>query len=189
MRYVHKPRESRSYQIYALIDPGTNKVRYVGMSFDAYLRFYYGHMVGHSGSEQVNQWIAELRQRGRAPVLEVLETLDASVNSLAVAHERERYWIAKMERSGYRLLNTVGSTRSREARSRSKPNLRGDVLMQDEELLTVDDAAKIMKVHPRTIRVFVNSGNLAIVEIGKREYRIRRSELNRFIREKEERRG
>ena len=60
--------------------------------------------------------------------------------------------------------------------------------MQDEELLTVDDAAKIMKVHPRTIRAFVNSGSLAIVEIGKREYRIRRSELNRFIREREERR-
>ena len=61
--------------------------------------------------------------------------------------------------------------------------------MQDEELLTVDEAAKIMKVHPRTIRSFVNSGDLAIVEIGKREYRIRRSELNRFIREREERRG
>ena len=60
--------------------------------------------------------------------------------------------------------------------------------MQDEELLTVDDAAKIMKVHPRTIRAFINSGELAIVEIGKREYRIRRSELNRFIREREERR-
>jgi len=61
--------------------------------------------------------------------------------------------------------------------------------MQDEELLTVDEAAEIMKVHPRTIRGYVNSGELAVVMIGKREYRIRRSELNRFIREKEERKG
>jgi len=60
--------------------------------------------------------------------------------------------------------------------------------MQDEQLLTVDEAAEVMKVHPKTIRGFVNSGELAVVEIGKREYRIRRSELNRFIREREERR-
>ncbi|HZS75927.1 MAG TPA: helix-turn-helix domain-containing protein [Ktedonobacteraceae bacterium] len=60
--------------------------------------------------------------------------------------------------------------------------------MQYEELLTVDEAAQIMKVHPRTIRAYVKSGELAIVEIGKREYRIRRSELNRFIRDREERR-
>ncbi len=61
--------------------------------------------------------------------------------------------------------------------------------MQDEELLTADEAAEIMKVHSRTIRGYVNSGQLAVVMIGKREYRIRRRELNRFIREREERKG
>jgi excisionase family DNA binding protein len=59
--------------------------------------------------------------------------------------------------------------------------------MQDEELLTVDEAAQIMKVHPKTVRAFVQSGELAKVPIGKREYRIRRVEVNRFIREKESR--
>lgn len=57
--------------------------------------------------------------------------------------------------------------------------------MQEEELLTVDEAAVIMKVHPRTIRGYVNSGELAVVRIGKREYRIRRGELYRFIRDRE----
>ena len=61
--------------------------------------------------------------------------------------------------------------------------------MQDEELLTVDEAAQILKVHPRTVRDFVQSGELAKGPIGKREYRIRRGEVNRFIRERESRKG
>lgn len=61
--------------------------------------------------------------------------------------------------------------------------------MQDEELLTVDESAQILKVHPRTVRDFVQSGELAKVPVGKREYRIRRGEVNRFIRERESRKG
>ncbi len=61
--------------------------------------------------------------------------------------------------------------------------------MPDEELLTVDEAAQIMRVHPRTIRGYVKAGEMAVVEIGKREYRIRRAELNRFIRDREARKG
>jgi len=43
MRDVRKLLGSRSYQICALIDPRNDKVRYVGLSFDAYIRFY-GHL-------------------------------------------------------------------------------------------------------------------------------------------------
>ena len=50
---------SRSYQIYAHSDPRNDKARYVGMSFDAFIRFYYGHLGGNSGGEHVNQWISE----------------------------------------------------------------------------------------------------------------------------------
>ncbi len=58
--------------------------------------------------------------------------------------------------------------------------------MQDEnEMLTADEFANIMKVHIRTERKWVKDGKIAIVEISSREYRIRRSELNRFIEESE----
>ena len=62
----------------------------------------------------------------------------------------------------------------------------GEKPMQDEnEMLTADEVSNIMKVHIRTVRKWVKDGKIAVVEIGSREYRIRRSELNRFISESE----
>ena len=61
--------------------------------------------------------------------------------------------------------------------------------MPDDEMLTADEVAKIMKVNIRTVRQWVSTGGLAIIWIGKREYRIARSELNRFIQERQERKG
>jgi len=59
----------------------------------------------------------------------------------------------------------------------------------NEELLTVDEVAEIMKVDPRTVRNYINSGELAVFMVGTREYRVRRETLNKFIREGEKRRG
>lgn len=44
-------------------------------------------------------------------------------------------------------------------------------------------------INQSTVRDFVQKGELAKVPIGKREYRIRRGEVNRFIRERESRQG
>jgi excisionase family DNA binding protein len=61
--------------------------------------------------------------------------------------------------------------------------------MQEDEMLTADDVARIMKVNIRTVRQWVSTGELAIVWIGKREYRITRNELNKFIQERQGRKG
>ena len=66
---------------------------------------------------------------------------------------------------------------------------RGDKRMQDDEMLTADDVARIMKVNIRAVRQWVADGELGVIWIGKREYRIARSELNRFIRERQGRKG
>jgi excisionase family DNA binding protein len=59
--------------------------------------------------------------------------------------------------------------------------------MQEDQLLTVKEAAKFLSVHESTVRRLVDSGELAKVMIGKREYRIRRGELIRFVQENESR--
>jgi excisionase family DNA binding protein len=59
--------------------------------------------------------------------------------------------------------------------------------MQEDQLLTVKEAAKLLSVHESTVRRLVDSGELAKVMIGRREYRIRRGELTRFIQENESR--
>jgi nitrogen PTS system EIIA component len=53
--------------------------------------------------------------------------------------------------------------------------------MTQDEMLTVQEVADFMKVSDRTVRNWVNAGELARISIGKKEYRIRRSDLEDFI--------
>ena len=53
--------------------------------------------------------------------------------------------------------------------------------MNDDEMLTAEEVAQIMKTSIKTVRGWVQSGELARVPIGKREYRIVRRDLNAFI--------
>jgi excisionase family DNA binding protein len=52
--------------------------------------------------------------------------------------------------------------------------------MSDEGLLTVEDAAKRVKVHPETIRGWIRSGELPAVDIGGK-YRIYPDDLETFL--------
>jgi excisionase family DNA binding protein len=53
--------------------------------------------------------------------------------------------------------------------------------MDDNEMLTADEVAKIMKVSIKTVRNWVQSGELPTISIGSREYRISRRDLDAFI--------
>ena len=55
--------------------------------------------------------------------------------------------------------------------------------MRDEEteMLTAEEVSKMMKVNVRTVRNWVQAGDLTPTWIGKREYRISRADLRIFI--------
>jgi excisionase family DNA binding protein len=55
-----------------------------------------------------------------------------------------------------------------------------------DELLTIDQVAAELQLHPDTIRRYIRQGKLKQTKIGGTAVRIRRSELDRFIREGEE---
>jgi hypothetical protein len=97
----------KSYQIYALIDPGDNSVRYVGFSRDAQLRLR-EHLNGGGGNGRERRWIHRLHKSGQSPILQVLETIEASDDALTIACERELFWIHEMARLGHPLLNVTG---------------------------------------------------------------------------------
>lgn len=60
------------------------------------------------------------------------------------------------------------------------------MLQQDDDrLLSVKEVAEIIGIHQQTVRELIKSGEIAIVRIGKREYKVRLGELRRFIRERE----
>ena len=60
--------------------------------------------------------------------------------------------------------------------------------MQDEtEWLTVEEVAKQLKVHIKTVRHWINTGELEAMDIG-RGYRISKSDLQAFIDKRKKRR-
>ena len=60
--------------------------------------------------------------------------------------------------------------------------------MNETEMLTAEDVARIMKVSLKTVRKWVQSGELASIPIGTRGYRISRRDLNVFIEEQKKKR-
>jgi len=53
-----------------------------------------------------------------------------------------------------------------------------------EELLTINEAAQILKVHPNTLRLWDKSGVLKAVRIGvKKTRRYRKEDIEKFIKE------
>ncbi|MFL5663031.1 MAG: helix-turn-helix domain-containing protein [Ktedonobacteraceae bacterium] len=62
-------------------------------------------------------------------------------------------------------------------------------MSNEDTLLTAEDVARIVKVSIRTVRRWVAAGQIEIVEIGRQDYRITREALNRFIQERQKRRG
>jgi hypothetical protein len=86
--------------IYALCDPDTEEVRYVGKANEVRIR-YSAHLLvkGRPNHHRIH-WIQSLLRQGKSPVLQILEevTEDTWV-------ERERWWISEMKRQGVRLTN------------------------------------------------------------------------------------
>jgi excisionase family DNA binding protein len=58
--------------------------------------------------------------------------------------------------------------------------MRSEAMSQDEEMLTTDEVAKILRVNVKTVRNWIASGELVAIDIGN-EYRISRKNLNDFM--------
>ncbi len=97
-----------TWSIYALRDPETAEIRYVGCTTNVAARFYKhiwwgGRFIAsrYLSGEQY-RWIADLIVRGLSPILHVLETGDGTFRD---GFPAERRWVALLLRSGHRLLN------------------------------------------------------------------------------------
>ena len=200
-------RHERCYQVYALIDPRDNLVHYVGISIDAQSRFY-GHMHDVTGNYGESRWIKGLKKNGLSPILQILEVIDGD-NAGAIACEREQYWISEMLRIGHPLSNISGNTRpyARASagelyRTSQKPNFsRVDsrtnaaktfsAISNEDELLTVEEVARQLKVNPKRVYKLIQSGDLAATNIGgggRSIYRISRADFNRYLQSRKVRR-
>ena len=54
----------------------------------------------------------------------------------------------------------------------------------NDELMTTEEIAKELKYHIETVRKWIREGKLKATRINRKEYRVKRSELTRFLAEK-----
>lgn len=98
---------SHRREVYALLDPRDNTIRYVGISIDANQRFAQ-HLRGYAGSRYERRWLRELREKGLSPTLLILETIPQGPDAYEIACEREKFWIQEMIQANEPLLNRRG---------------------------------------------------------------------------------
>lgn len=113
--------------IYALTDPFTSEIRYVGKSIAPRKRLR-GHIIAarnHAYDHHTSRWIRKLLEAGAEPIMKILEAVPPEDDW----RESERAWVKAFEESGARLTNsTAGGEgldyRNPEDKARYIENLR-----------------------------------------------------------------
>lgn len=85
--------------IYALVDPRTDQIRYVGKTVNLAVRLSQ-HLANSSGTNRKYEWLQELKALSLLPEIRVLAEVD-SENCFV----EEKLWIRRMIDDGYDLVN------------------------------------------------------------------------------------
>lgn len=142
--------------IYALCDPDTDEVRYVGKAIDVQRRFKQHIYYSQFRQTVKDLWIQGLEKRGQQPTIVVLEVV-----SRGEAHAREVYWIGRCASTG-RLFNITHSGISRRA-ARFAPR-KGDRLIFGYRSKGGDEIqnpllARVVSVDGRAIKLQAQDGS------------------------------
>jgi hypothetical protein len=111
--------------VYALGDPRTQQIRYIGIARDVYKR-YAQHLNHPHTNDRKNAWMAEIKQAGIVPALTILES---NVEE-AIIHERERHWIHHYLTLNAPLTNIMHGT---------QPSYDGQRAMQNKQEYTLQE--------------------------------------------------
>lgn len=99
MTQKREPSDEKPAQIYALIDPFTDEVRYIGKSIRPKERLT--NECNEKANTHRGHWIQSIIARGSRPKQVILEVVPDGVSW----QERERYWIQEGRRRGWKLVN------------------------------------------------------------------------------------
>lgn len=77
------------YTIYKLIDPTSNEIRYIGLTFNSLKQRLRSHRNEKSKSHKCN-WIMSLKKQGLSPII---ESIEENIDSYEKACEREIHYI------------------------------------------------------------------------------------------------
>lgn len=77
--------ETIKYTIYKLIDPNTNEIRYIGLTFNDLKLRLKSHMSEPGKSHKIH-WIKNLKKQGIRPII---ESIEENISTFDEACERE----------------------------------------------------------------------------------------------------
>jgi hypothetical protein len=89
------------YIIYKLIDPITNEIRYIGLTFNSLKQRLKSHFNENAKSHKC-AWIDKLKSQGLKPII---ESIEENISSYEEACEREIYYINYFKENGHDLTN------------------------------------------------------------------------------------
>lgn len=136
--------------IYALIDPFTNEVRYIGKTIHLKQRLQ-RQCNEHSNTYRCH-WIQSVIQKGSLPIQKVLETLSLDADW----QSRERYWIAYGHKQKWPLTNTTDGgdgvvNLSGEGKARMLATWKGRK-HKPESLIKIGNASRGRKRSPEALK-------------------------------------
>lgn len=88
--------------VYALVDPRTKAIHYIGQTIQTTLKRYREHWVSYAPNSRVSDWFKELRSLNLEPEMRILE--EAASCDLKT---RERYWIGWAIEQGEPIKNIL----------------------------------------------------------------------------------
>ena len=138
--------ENIKYTIYKLIDPISNEIRYIRLTFNDLNQRLKSHCSEKSKSHKSN-WIQQLKSKGLKPIIESIE--DNILSYDAVCY-REIYWIEKYKSEGHPLTNMASggnknkkmSDETRKKMSDSAKNRNFKLVLSDETKILISERTK-----------------------------------------------
>lgn len=145
--------------IYALAEPTTGEVRYIGKSNTPIVRLERGHMYQTARNNHKMNWISSLRKNGLKPVLKILE-----VCPVEQWEARERHYIETYRKTTPHLLNIASGGVSSDMPDHLKDSsykkylgIPSDVLFRlyVVENLNREEVAARLNVKPRSVKRYL----------------------------------
>lgn len=125
------------YTIYKLIDPISNEIRYIGLTFNTLKQRLGSHMSEPGKSHKCN-WIKKLKSQGLKPIIESVEDNISSYDDCCL---REIYYIDYYKSCGCNLTNSAsGGNKNKKMSDETKKKMSESAKNRNFKLVHTDNA-------------------------------------------------
>ena len=161
----------KTVYIYALCNPDSEEIRYVGKSVDPFYRLW-GHIHEARASKKVknqqkSEWIKNLLLQGEKPKLKILEEVLTEE-----WEQKEIYWIDKCINEGHKLLNItkggktgIVSDKCRKALSNCKTRDQKKGFKHSEETKRIIKEKRALQVITTEHKLNISKGSINKIRI------------------------